>query len=308
MPQRPAQAVGLQPHTPAVPPPLHVIHAGKPWLAQVQLSVPPQPSGKLPHWFGYAAHVFFVHWHVPDTPGVLVLHVCPVPVQLQSMVPPQPSEMSCPHWFAAHLFGVQHMPAKQVLPLAHEQSTELQALVTVVLHLPSHFGASQQLPSLQIWPLPQVKVREPQALDVVPQKVGLGRVGSEQHVPGPPLPDVEHWRPVPHEPDEQVRVPQALLTVVLHAAPSLPPQVGSAQHVPAAGGLGWLQPWPEEQPQVCVPPQPSETVPQPEPHGVFVQQVPALPTAVSEHLPFTPQEQSTVPPQPSGKSLPHWPG
>lgn len=95
MPQRPPQAVVLQPQTPTWPPPLHVIQAGRPWPAQVQFSVPPQPSAKvLPHWFGYAAHVFFVHWHVPDAPGVLVLQVCPVPVHEQSMVPPQPSEMS----------------------------------------------------------------------------------------------------------------------------------------------------------------------------------------------------------------------
>jgi hypothetical protein len=200
------------------------------------------------------------------------------------------------------------MPEVQMLPLAHEQSTVLQALDTCWSHLPSHLGASQQAPLLQIWPLPQVKVREPQALVATPQNVGSGRVGSEQHVPGSALPEVEHWRPVPHEVEEQVRVPQELLTVVLHAAPSLPPQVGSAQQVPAAGGLGWLHELPEAQPHVCVPPQPSETVPQPAPQGVLMQQEPALPTAVSEHLPFAGHEQSRVPPQPFGRSLPHWPG
>lgn len=150
-------------------------------------------------------------------------------------------------------------------------------------------------------------MRDPQALVATPQKSGVGRVGRAQQVPAPAPPEVVHARPLPQEVDEHVRDPQALDMVVLQPTPS-PPQVGSAQQVPAWGGLGWLHCWFVEQPQVCVPPQPSDTLPQPEPHAVFVQQVPALPTADSEQVPFEPQPQSMMPPQPSGRSLPHLPG
>ena len=142
---------------------------GSPWLAQVQLMVLPQPFWNVPHWFGNAAQVLAVHWQVPDAPTTLVLQVCPVPVQLQSMVPPQPSGMSLPHWPVVHFFGTQHAPETHTLPLAQEQSTVLQEFDTCWLHLPSHFGASQQALSLQIWPPLQLKVREPHALVTVPQ-------------------------------------------------------------------------------------------------------------------------------------------
>jgi len=42
---------------------------------------------------------------------------------------------------------------------------------------------------------------------------------------------VVHAKPLPQEVAEQVRVPQALLTGVLHAAPS-PPHFGKVQQVP----------------------------------------------------------------------------
>jgi hypothetical protein len=97
-PQRPAQALLVQPHTPLCPPPPQVWYAGRPWLAQVQRKVPPQPFEKSPHWFGYAAHVKSVgQLHVPGVFAVVELHTVPAPVQPQSSVPPQPSSSFEPH-------------------------------------------------------------------------------------------------------------------------------------------------------------------------------------------------------------------
>jgi len=75
-----------------------------------------------------------VHAHVPATPVALVLQTCPVPVHEQSMVLPQPSGRSWPHWFAAQVFGLQHWPDTQVLPPVHPQVVSPQAFVNVTPH------------------------------------------------------------------------------------------------------------------------------------------------------------------------------
>jgi hypothetical protein len=60
--------------------------------------VPPQPFGRSPHWFGYAAQVTSVgQLHVPGVFVAAELHTLPAPEQAQSIVPPQPSSRLEPH-------------------------------------------------------------------------------------------------------------------------------------------------------------------------------------------------------------------
>jgi hypothetical protein len=98
VPQRPAQALFVQPQTPLWAPPPQVSYAGKPWSAHVQCNVPPQPFGKSPHSFGYEAQVKSVgQLHFPGVFAAVELHTLLAPEQPQSMVPPQPSSSFEPH-------------------------------------------------------------------------------------------------------------------------------------------------------------------------------------------------------------------
>jgi hypothetical protein len=174
-----------------------------------------------------------------------------------------------------------------------------QELVTVVPHFPSHFGSSQQAPSLHAWPLPQLKVRSPQEFVTLPQKVGLGLAGKSQHFLS------LQARPPPHEFAAQKRVPQLFVTLSSQVAP-VPPQVGSVQQVPVLSPLGMLHCLPLPQGHGRFPPQLSLTVPHSVPQLVRLAQHSAgSPGVVAWHDSFVPQEQSSTPPQPSGSAVPH---
>jgi hypothetical protein len=135
--------------------------------------------------------------------------------------------------------GVQQLLLTQRAPSAHSHATEPHALLKVVLHWLAQLGSAQHCPPTQLEPPPHPNVREPQVLLNVPQNVGLGRAGSSQHVPAPPS-ALPHESPLPQELALQVRSPQLLLSVVLHAAPS-PPQVGKVQHAPTVWPAAFLQ-------------------------------------------------------------------
>jgi hypothetical protein len=201
---------------------------------------------------------------------------------------------------------VQHCPEMQGLVPGQAQSTLPHVLVSVVPHAVPQAGRLQHAPFTHVPPALQVKVAEPHAFVTVPQKFGSGRVGNGQHVPAPPEPVVVHPKPLPHEVSEQVFEPQALVTIVLQAAP-LPPHVGSTQHAPGVFGSGWLHCEPEAHPHVRTPPHPSSSWPQAVPQGVRAQQVPVTPALVDEHTPSETQGQLIVPPQPSGRVPPHFP-
>ena len=147
----------------------HVSPAGH----EPQLSVPPQPSGMLPHEF--VGQVLGVH--------VLVTHTLPVHVALvahvpQLRVPPQPSGM-LPQFFdwAAQVVGV-HVPPVWHVPLVHVSPTgQVQLIVppqpseTLPHALPTppepHVFGTQvgmHVPlavALQVSPDPQLQEREP---------------------------------------------------------------------------------------------------------------------------------------------------
>jgi hypothetical protein len=67
---------------------------------QPQLSVPPQPFGNWPHLPAKSlAQVFAVQVQAPATPVPVLPQTSPVPVQVQSICPPQPSSSPLPHCF-----------------------------------------------------------------------------------------------------------------------------------------------------------------------------------------------------------------
>ena len=81
--------VGVQPHTLEVPPPPQELGAEH----VPQLSVPVQPSDRVPQFLHWAAHVVGVQGAGPHTFGVVPPQMS-VPVQAPQLIePPQPSGM-----------------------------------------------------------------------------------------------------------------------------------------------------------------------------------------------------------------------
>ena len=87
MPQRPLHGAGVQPHTPALPPPPHFC----PVPVQPQLSVPPQASSICaPHEPFMPPHVFGVQ-HMPETQMLVPEHEQSTsPQELLTVVPQAP--------------------------------------------------------------------------------------------------------------------------------------------------------------------------------------------------------------------------
>jgi hypothetical protein len=148
-----------------------------------QLSVPPQPSGMLPH--ELVGHVAGTHVCATQTLFVHVAFVAQVP---QLSVPPQPSGM-LPQFlpWAAHVVGV-HVPPVWHTPDVHVSPTGQEHVIVppqpspIVPHaLPTppephvmgtHAGWHVPLlAELHCSPLPQAQVRvPPQPLGMLPQE------------------------------------------------------------------------------------------------------------------------------------------
>ena len=136
----------------------------------------------------------------------------------------------------------------------HLQSTEPQALVTVLPQALLHFGRSQQLPAVHALPAPQSALQAllPQVLlSVTPHWVP--HVGSAQQVSAA----VSHSLPLPQDAVPHVREPHVFVSVTLH----WPLQTGKSQHVPATAPVAFLQVCAPQVLHESVPPQPSSKVP-----------------------------------------------
>jgi len=85
------EVIGVQPHSPTTPPPPQV---SKP-VQVPQLTVPPQPSGWVPHSGGSIKPVhavFGVQPHIPGVPVTPPPQVSGARQVPQLIVPPQPSD------------------------------------------------------------------------------------------------------------------------------------------------------------------------------------------------------------------------
>jgi hypothetical protein len=161
-----------------------------------QLSVPPQPSGMLPH--AFAGQVFGVHELVTQTLAVQVWLLLQVP---QLSVPPHPSGM-----------------VPQFLPSAAQL-------------VGAHASAAWHVPPVQVSPIGQVQVIvPPQPLEIVPH--ALPRP-PDPHVVGThegwqvPLADALHASP---DPQAQLSVPPQPSGIVPHESPWLPAGQDLAVH------------------------------------------------------------------------------
>jgi len=159
-----AAVSGVQPHSPAVPPPPHVSY----WFGQVQLMIPPQLSEMLPHSWLPSLAVAALQSRGAQHCEVALTHSWPEG-QVQSRVPPQPSLSVAQTlgYLVAQVQGVQQAPPLQMSPGLQPQVMLPPQLSETTPQLPGvtvpHTAGVQHwlLSGSQTWPLLHEQVMAP---------------------------------------------------------------------------------------------------------------------------------------------------